>query len=44
MIHDGVRDEMRRVYEDNDIPAFLDATGPRTPCRRAEGVSALWVA
>ena len=27
MIHDGVRDEMRRVYEDNDIPAFLDATG-----------------
>ena len=27
MIHDRVRDEMRRVYEDNDIPVFLDATG-----------------
>ena len=27
MIHDRVRDEMRRVYEDNDIPLFLDATG-----------------
>ena len=26
-IHDRVRDEMRRVYEDNDIPVFLDATG-----------------
>ena len=27
VIHDRVRDEMRRVYEDNDIPVFLDATG-----------------
>ena len=28
VIHDRVRDEMRKVYEDNDIPVFLDATGP----------------
>ncbi|MDE2695527.1 MAG: DEAD/DEAH box helicase [Chloroflexota bacterium] len=27
VIHDRVRDEMRRVYEDNDIPLFLDASG-----------------
>ena len=26
-IHDRVRNEMRRVYEDDDIPAYLDATG-----------------
>ena len=26
-IHDGVRDEMRSVYEDTDIPIFLDTTG-----------------
>ena len=27
MIDDRVRDEMRSVYEGNDIPVFLDATG-----------------
>ena len=27
LIHDRVREEMRRVYMDNDNPAFLDATG-----------------
>ena len=27
MIHDRVREEMRRVYEDDDVPVFLDATG-----------------
>ena len=26
-IHDHVRDEMRRVYEDSEFPVFLDATG-----------------
>ncbi len=27
VIHDRVRAEMRRVYQDNDVPVFLDATG-----------------
>jgi len=27
LIHDQVREEMRRVYTDNDVPAFLDANG-----------------
>ena len=27
VIHDRVRDEMRRVYEDDDDPVFLDSTG-----------------
>lgn len=27
MIHDRVREEMRRVYQDNEIPPFVDARG-----------------
>ena len=49
MIHDRVREEMRRVYEDDGVPVFLDATGRELlaegrkaiPAPRVAGLSVL---